>query len=54
MKNIRVFSSENFQILEVKFSIYLNRRVFVMHHTDKSNLNGSNIFGTTEIYSRHG
>ena len=23
------FSSENFQFLEVKFSIYLNRRVFV-------------------------
>ena len=31
MKNIRVFVSENFQFLEVKFSIYLNRRVFVMH-----------------------
>ena len=30
MKNIRVFSSENFQFLGVKFSIYLNRRVFVM------------------------
>ena len=29
MKNIS-FSSENFQFLEVKFSIYLNRRVFVM------------------------
>ena len=29
MKNIR-FLSENFQFLEVKFSIYLNRRVFVM------------------------
>ena len=29
-KNIRVFLSENFQFLEVKFSIYLNRRVFVM------------------------
>ena len=24
------FLSENFQFLEVKFSIYLNRRVFVM------------------------
>ena len=33
MKNIRVFLSENFQFLEVKFSIYLNRRVFVMYHT---------------------
>ena len=30
MKNISVFFSENFQFLEVKFSIYLNRRVFVM------------------------
>ena len=30
MKNIRVFLSERFQFLEVKFSIYLNRRVFVM------------------------
>ena len=30
MKNITVFLSENFQFLEVKFSIYLNRRVFVM------------------------
>ena len=30
MKNIRVFLSENFPFLEVKFSIYLNRRVFIM------------------------
>ena len=30
MKNIRFFLSEMFQFLEVKFSIYLNRRVFVM------------------------
>ena len=30
MKTIRVFLSENVQFLEVKFSIYLNRRVFVM------------------------
>ena len=29
MKNIGVFVSENFQLLEVKFSIYLNRSVFV-------------------------
>ena len=29
MKNIRVFICENFQFLEMKFSIYLNRRVFV-------------------------
>ena len=36
MKTIGVFLSENFQVLEVKFSIYLNRHVFVMicgpHH----------------------
>ena len=32
MKNIRVFFlSENFHFLVVNFSIYLNRRVFVMH-----------------------
>ena len=30
MKNIRVFYLKNFNFLEVKFSIYLNRRVFVM------------------------
>ena len=30
MKNIRIFVSENFQFLEVKVSIYLNRHVFVM------------------------
>ena len=29
MKNIRIFS-ENFHFLVVKFSVYLNRRVFVM------------------------
>ena len=31
MKNIRDFLSENFQFLEVKFSTYLNRRVFIMY-----------------------
>ena len=30
MKNIGDFVSEKFQFLEVKLSIYLNRRVFVM------------------------
>ena len=30
MKNISVFLSENVQFLEVKISIYLNRRVFIM------------------------
>ena len=27
----QIFLSENFQFLEVKFSIYLNRRVFIMY-----------------------
>ena len=31
MKNIRFFLSEKFPFLVVKFTIYLNRRVFVMH-----------------------
>ena len=30
MKKYQDFSSENFSFLVVKFSIYLNRRVFVM------------------------
>ena len=30
MKNVRVFLSKKIQFLEVKFSIYLNRRVFVI------------------------
>ena len=30
-KYLSFFLSENFQFLEVKFSIYLNRRVFVMY-----------------------
>ena len=30
MKNMRFFLSENFPFLVVKFSLYLNRRVFVM------------------------
>ena len=29
-ENYQRFLSENFQVLEVKFSLYLNRRVFVM------------------------
>ena len=30
MKKNQCFLSDNFQFLEVKFSIYLNRRIFVM------------------------
>ena len=33
MKNIRIFLSENFHFLVVKFSVYLNRNVFVMSAT---------------------
>ena len=38
MKNIRVFFSENYQFLEVKFSMYLNRHFFVMKMTSAENL----------------
>ena len=31
MKNIRSFHQKNFHFLVVKFSVYLNRRVFVMN-----------------------
>ena len=31
MKKYQIFLSEKFMFLEVKFSIYLNRRVLVMH-----------------------
>ena len=30
MKHVRFFLSENFHFLVVKFSVYLDRRVFVM------------------------
>ena len=30
MKNIKIFIDENFNFTVIKFSIYLNRRVFVM------------------------
>ena len=35
MKHIRVFVSENFHFLVVNFSVYLNRRVFVMKISSK-------------------
>ena len=49
MKNIRVFLSENFQFLEVKFSLYLNRHVFVMIsqiHPSELQLNKANLSET--------
>ena len=36
MKNIRIVLSEHFPFLAVKFSIYLNRRVFVMNKASYS------------------
>ena len=33
MKKYQSFLSENFQFLEMKFSIYLNRRVFVLDYS---------------------
>ena len=39
MKISGVFLSENFQFLEVKFSIYLNRRVFVMNFQTEKGVN---------------
>ena len=36
MKKYRSFLSKNFQFFEVKFSIYLNRRVFVMSNCASS------------------
>ena len=32
MKKYKIFLSENFHFLVVKFSVYLSRRVFVMGH----------------------
>ena len=46
MKNIKSFLSEKFRFLEVKLlSIYLNRRVFVIHH----NYTIENRYGTLSI-----
>ena len=38
MKNIRFYWSNYFQFLEVKFSIYLNRPVFVILDTPQEDL----------------
>ena len=37
MKTIRIFLSESFQFLVVKFSSYLNRHVFVMNQSLSTN-----------------
>ena len=51
MKNIKVFYLKIFSFLEVKFSIYLNRRVFVMSHQIHSHINTHmNIAKVSELY----
>ena len=50
------FLSENFQFLVVKFSIYLNRRVFVMGLNDKKepeNINYPIVKYKDTFYGRH-
>ena len=44
MKKYQSFLSENFQFLEMKFSIYLNSRVFVMNSEPSFKL----LFSSTE------
>ena len=43
------FLSENFQFLEAKFSIYLNRHVFVM----STYITGNTLGNTTEASARY-
>ena len=47
MKNIRIFLSEIFQFLEVKFSLYLNRCVFVMNKMQTSLTRRCSLFVTS-------
>ena len=52
MKNIRFFFlCENFQFLEVKFSIYMNRRVFVMDELifEAQNISGVSVYGVRPV-----
>ena len=57
MKSIKVFLSKNFQFLEVKSSIYFNRRVFVMENinnfwvTKVSSIALDKMLLTTKMYS---
>ena len=49
MKNIRVFLSENFQFLELKFSLYLNRYVFVIPSSTEKIIQANAATNTYEI-----
>ena len=44
------FSSENFQFLEIKLSIYLNRRVFVMCSALIQQLLDASAYSKKELY----
>ena len=46
---IRISVSENFHVLVVQFSIYLNRRGFVM----KSPLSRTNLHGPKDVLASH-
>ena len=49
MKNIRVFYLKKFSFLEVKFSMYLNRCVFVMYRSK----NAGNTLNYKVIYNEY-
>ena len=48
MKKYQSFSSENVQDLAVKFSIYLNRRVFVLKYTSSEVIEKTRIVTTAD------
>ena len=51
MKNIRIFLAGNFPSLKVKFSVYLNRRVFVMEY-ERTNQN-YRVSGDQSDFTQH-
>ena len=48
MKNIRFFLSENYHILVVKFSVYLNMHIFVMSKSNLADVTTHNQFSVAE------
>ena len=51
MKNIRIFYLKNCHFLVVKFSVYLNRRVFIMETNREPN--GDNHDEIPELFHFH-
>ena len=49
MKKYQGFLSENFKFLGLKFSIYLNRRVFVMYSVDMGIKGSTLLDGISEL-----